>query len=168
MIAADNARAKAGEALLRDCDECPELVVVPAGEFLMGSPDSERGRFSEEGPVHRVTIGEPFAVGVYEVTFEEWDACVRGGGCGGHRPYDERMGSRESAGHQRELEGRPVVRGVVEQEDRQTVPAAQRIGVGVRGAGGDADAVSLRQDDIAGAGELRRNAYVRSGENGSI
>ena len=92
LMAAANARAKAGETLLRDCDECPELAVVPAGEFLMGSPDSEKGRFSEEGPVHRVTIGEPFAVGVYEVTFEEWDACVRGGGCGGHRPYDERWG----------------------------------------------------------------------------
>ena len=79
LMVAANARARAGERMLRDCEECPELVVVPAGEFLMGSPDSERGRFSEEGPVHRVTIVEPFAVGVYEVTFEEWDACVRGG-----------------------------------------------------------------------------------------
>ena len=92
LIAAANARVKAGETLLQDCNECPELVVVPAGEFLMGSPDSERGRVSEEGPVHRVTIGEPFAVGVYEVTFEEWDACARGGGCGEYRPHDEGWG----------------------------------------------------------------------------
>ena len=53
---------------------------------MMGSPPSEEGRGDDEGPVHRVTISEPFAVGVYEVTFEEWDACVSGGGCGGYRP----------------------------------------------------------------------------------
>ena len=70
--------------VIQDCAHCPEMVVVPAGEFQMGSPDSERGRFSGEGPVHRVTIGEPFAVGVHEVTFEEWDACVREGGCGAY------------------------------------------------------------------------------------
>ena len=92
LIAAANARVKGREVLLRDCDECPELVVVPAGEFLMGSADSERGRVSEEGPVHRVTIGEPFAVGAYEVTFEEWGACARGGGCGEYRPHDEGWG----------------------------------------------------------------------------
>ena len=47
----------------------------------MGSPASEEGRSDDEGPQHRVTIGSPFAVGVYEVTFDEWEACVRGGGC---------------------------------------------------------------------------------------
>ena len=92
LLAAANARVKAAKRPIRDCGECPELVVAPAGEFLMGSPDSERGRFSSEGPVHRVTIAEPFAVGVYEVTFEEWDACVRGGGCGGYRPRDRGWG----------------------------------------------------------------------------
>ena len=65
----------------RDCEGCPELVVVPSGSFLMGSPPGEEGRDADEGPVHRVTIGEPIAVGVYEVTFSEWDACRRGGGC---------------------------------------------------------------------------------------
>ena len=75
-------------ATLRDCDECPELVVVPAGSFMMGSPSSEEGRDDDEGPPHRVTIGAPFAVGIYEVTFAEWGACVRAGGCGGYRPSD--------------------------------------------------------------------------------
>ena len=70
----------------RDCPECPEMVEVPAGSFMMGSPESEEGRFGNEGPVHRVTIARPFAVGVYEVTFDEWDACVSDGGCGGYRP----------------------------------------------------------------------------------
>ena len=75
-----------------DCAACPEMVVVPAGSFMMGSPSSEEGRFGDEGLQHRVTIGSPFAVGVYEVTFAEWDACVRAGGCGGYRPGDEGWG----------------------------------------------------------------------------
>ena len=63
----------------------------------MGSPASEEGRFScpNEGPVHRVTIGQAFAVGVYEVTFAEWDACVNGGGCNGYRPADEGWGREQ-------------------------------------------------------------------------
>ena len=68
------------------------MVVVPEGSFLMGSPTDEAGRFDDEGPAHRVTIARPFAVGVYEVTFAEWDACVSGGGCGGRRPDDRGWG----------------------------------------------------------------------------
>ena len=71
---------------IRDCEACPDLVVVPAGSFMMGSPASEWGRFNNEGPQRRVTIAEPVAVGVYEVTFREWDACVSEGGCNGYRP----------------------------------------------------------------------------------
>ena len=67
----------------RDCEACPEMVVVPAGSFMMGSPDTEAGRWDREGPVHRVTIPAPFAVGKYEVTCVEWDACVAAGGCQG-------------------------------------------------------------------------------------
>ena len=76
----------------RDCGTCPEMVVVPPGSFMMGSPASEAGRGDDEGPRHRVTIGYPLAVGVYEVTFAEWDACVGAGGCGGYRPGDEGWG----------------------------------------------------------------------------
>ena len=56
--------------VLRDCAVCPEMVVVPPGSFMMGSPDSEEDRSYWEGPQHRVTIDYPVAVGVYEVTFE--------------------------------------------------------------------------------------------------
>ena len=56
----------------RDCDACPEMVVVPAGSFMMGS---EKGD-SDEKPVHRVTFGRPFAVGVYEVTRGEFGRFV--------------------------------------------------------------------------------------------
>ena len=66
----------------KDCDKCPVMVVVPAGEFVMGSPDDEGpDRNNDESPQHKVTIARPFAVGKYEVTFTEWDACVAGGGC---------------------------------------------------------------------------------------
>ena len=78
-------RPLAAGDVLRDCPECPALVVVPAGGFMMGSPASEGGQ-PNEWPQHQVRLGEPLAVGVYEVTFDEWDACVSGGGCNGYRP----------------------------------------------------------------------------------
>ena len=76
----------------RDCAGCPELVVVPSGTYKMGSPAGEGGRDGDEGPVHEVTFARPFAVGVYEVTFGEWDVCVSDGGCGGYRPGDRGWG----------------------------------------------------------------------------
>jgi len=76
----------------RDCPECPKMIVLPAGEFMMGSPESEKGRRDNEGPLHRVTIRRPFAIGKFEVTFAEWDACVTGGGCNAYMPRDEAWG----------------------------------------------------------------------------
>ena len=76
----------------RDCAECPEMVVVPSGSYMMGSPGGESGRYDHEGPRHRVRIDYRLAVGVNEVTFAEWDACVSAGGCRGHRPKDKRWG----------------------------------------------------------------------------
>lgn len=81
--------------VFRECAVCPEMVVVPSGSFVMGSPASEEGRSDQEGPQHRVTMGSPFAAGVYEVTFAQWDACLWAGGCGGLRPLDGGWG-RES------------------------------------------------------------------------
>ncbi len=75
----------------RDCPHCPEMVMIPAGSFLIGSPDSEEGRGADEGQ-HEVTVADSFAMGVYEVTFEEWDACVDDGGCDGYRPEDHGWG----------------------------------------------------------------------------
>jgi formylglycine-generating enzyme required for sulfatase activity len=76
----------------RECDKCPEIVVVPAGSFTMGSPQSEKERDKDEGPQHRVTFDRIFAVGKFAVTFEEWDACVADGGCNGYRPNDQGWG----------------------------------------------------------------------------
>ena len=75
----------------RDCPECPEMVVIPAGSFVMGSPANEPGRYLDEGPRHRVTIRREFAFGRYEVTFAEWDTCVHAGGCR-NRPRDNGWG----------------------------------------------------------------------------
>ena len=61
---------------LRDCEWCPELVVVPAGSFEMGTPATAADRYDNEGPVRRVTIAEPFAVGIYEVTRSEFGRFV--------------------------------------------------------------------------------------------
>lgn len=75
----------------RDCADCPEMVVIAAGRFIMGSPPSEPAREDAEGPQHRVTFARPFAMGKNTVTFEEWDRCVAAGGCK-HKPVDEGWG----------------------------------------------------------------------------
>ena len=60
----------------RDCAECPEMVVLPAGSYRMGSPSHEQGRVGDEGPVHEVTIAAPFAIGRHEVTVAEFGRFV--------------------------------------------------------------------------------------------
>ena len=82
VLSPDAERAlKPGQAFRECAKDCPEMVVVPAGEFIMGSPPTEKGRMPDEGPQHRVTIARPFAVSKYDVTFNDWDACVSVGGC---------------------------------------------------------------------------------------
>ena len=72
--------------VFRDCAYCPVMVKVPVGSFMMGS--SRDGSVNnDEWPQYRVTIASSFAVGVYEVTFAEWDTCVRAGGCEGYSPW---------------------------------------------------------------------------------
>jgi formylglycine-generating enzyme required for sulfatase activity len=64
------------EDSFRECENCPEMVVVPAGSFTMGSPKSETGRHENEAQ-HVVMIGKPFAVGKLHVTVGEFSAFVR-------------------------------------------------------------------------------------------
>ncbi len=60
--------------VFRDVDAfwCPEMVVMPAGQFVMGSPDDEEERHENEGPLHKVIIAAPFAVGRYPITRGEF------------------------------------------------------------------------------------------------
>jgi formylglycine-generating enzyme required for sulfatase activity len=96
----DDQRCLRPKDTFRDCGDCPEMVVVPAGSLMMGSSPAEIAALgkqfgkefveddaSREGPQRKVIIARPFAVGRFEVTFAEWDACVAAGGCK-HRPDD--------------------------------------------------------------------------------
>ena len=73
--------AKPGSDFKECANGCPVMIVIPAGKFIMGSPENEPDRDASEGPQHEVTIAKPFAVSKFEVTFEEWDACVAAAGC---------------------------------------------------------------------------------------
>src|SRR3954471_13432109 len=72
--------------ILRDCPDCPELVIVPPGDFVMGSNDTPY-----EKPERSLTVRRLFAIGRREVTFAEWDACADAGACK-HRPDDRGWG----------------------------------------------------------------------------
>jgi formylglycine-generating enzyme required for sulfatase activity len=85
--------------VFRDCPDCPEMVAIPPGSFVMGSTEEERRKFNVpalfdkmESPRHAVTITQPYAVGRFSITMEQWDACVADGGCGGYRPDDGGFG----------------------------------------------------------------------------
>lgn len=54
------------------------LVRIPAGRFLMGSPETETGRAKDESPLHEVTISRPFWMGAHEVTQQQWSAVMGG------------------------------------------------------------------------------------------
>jgi formylglycine-generating enzyme required for sulfatase activity len=101
LLTAEKEKTLTAGEMFRECKErCPEMVVIPAGTFVMGSPDGEtpivglngkpkpgplaakeEGRSDDEGPQHEVKIGHDFAAGKYAVTFDEWDECVAQGGC---------------------------------------------------------------------------------------
>ena len=85
-VVTQESRLEVGETF-QDCIECPEMVVIAPGSYMMGSPQSEEAHNSTQEPQHRVEISYQFAVGKFEVTFREWDACVAAGGCS-HNPTD--------------------------------------------------------------------------------
>lgn len=102
--AAEPVANPAGLREFRDCAACPLMVELPPGRYLMGRAEGEEGRTGlsrapnrpqrtrdGERPQVAVTIAYPFALGKYEVTFDEWDHCVDAGGCP-HRPGDRGWG----------------------------------------------------------------------------
>ena len=104
-----SAEAKAGwfkpgngkEEWFQDHPLGPEMVVIPAGEYLMGGPPGEEGRDDDEGPQHLVTIGKPFAVGRFAITFGEFTTFVE---ATGHEMPDKIRSYEE--GKWKEREGR--------------------------------------------------------------
>ena len=86
LVAGQEKEANPGTAF-KECDRgCPVMIVIPAGKFMLGSPENESERRSNEGPQHEVTIAWPFAVSKFEVTFEEWDACAAAAASVRNRP----------------------------------------------------------------------------------
>ncbi len=86
------ARTPKSSGGFKDCEHCPEMAVVPRGSFQMGSLKTEAGHDENEEPAHPVAIAKAFAIGRFELTFDEWDACIADGGCGGYKPDDAGWG----------------------------------------------------------------------------
>jgi formylglycine-generating enzyme required for sulfatase activity len=82
-------QSEASARIIQDCsDGCPQMVEIPAGRFQMGSK-----RYSREQPQHSVGIYDAIAVGRFATTFDDWEACVKGGGCvHNSAPADEGWG----------------------------------------------------------------------------
>ena len=92
VVAGDDAMPTKRGAEFKDCYACPTMVVLPKGSFMMGSPEKETHRSPNEGPQRKVSLAYPLAVGKFEVTFEEWDACRGEGGCRAEAAKDEGRG----------------------------------------------------------------------------
>ncbi|MEM9262445.1 MAG: SUMF1/EgtB/PvdO family nonheme iron enzyme [Pseudomonadota bacterium] len=81
---------KPGSAL-KDCELCPEMVVIGPGEFNLGAPEGEQSSENSERPIIPVEVGYSFAIGKTEVTFDQWAACHDAGACG-DKPNDQGWG----------------------------------------------------------------------------
>jgi len=77
----DAANLKPG-AVFKECRNCPDMVVIPAGKFVMGTPEDQEMHEKDEYQ-HEVTIAKPFALSKTEVTWDQWEACVRDNACDG-------------------------------------------------------------------------------------
>ena len=145
--------------LFRDCEGCPEMVILPAGSFTMGSTDAEAGRQPTEGPQHRVSLAT-FAAAKHEVTYDEWELCFREKGCTtnpgytawgrGKRPVIDVAwnDAKQYAAWLAKKSGKPY-------------RLLSRGGVGIRRARRHEHAVLFRRGDLGAAGELRRRRVLR-------
>ncbi|OUT79652.1 MAG: hypothetical protein CBB82_00750 [Betaproteobacteria bacterium TMED22] len=71
----------ASDQIIQDCDDCPSLVIIPAGEIDIRVPPGVIGRAHNAGWYTRVSFARAYAIGVFEVTNEQWHACIIAGGC---------------------------------------------------------------------------------------
>jgi formylglycine-generating enzyme required for sulfatase activity/serine/threonine protein kinase len=90
LTAIDALTLRPGKAF-RDCPQCPSMMVVPAGSFWQGSDETNPLALKKETPKRMVTITQPFAISVFEITMAQWDLCVDEGGCSA-RPVDNGWG----------------------------------------------------------------------------
>ncbi len=67
--------------IFRDCDTCPELVSIAPGQFMVGASGLGVAQPSPSASPQEVVVEKPFAIGRYEITFDDWDRCVSAGGC---------------------------------------------------------------------------------------
>ena len=134
-----------------------EMVLIPAGEFLMGSPDSDKDAATDEKPQHRVRITKPFYLGKYLVTQEQWEAVMGNNPShfkGPKNPVETRqLGRLPEVSRQAEREGRRAGR---------HVPVAHRGPVGICLPGGEHDAVLLRGRRAASSANMRGTTRTRA------
>jgi formylglycine-generating enzyme required for sulfatase activity len=90
VLTAEQERGLKPKDTFRECESCPEMVVVPAGAFSMGSTESEKDHNDNEGPHHVVTISRPFAVGKFHVTVDQFGVFARETGYVAHSGCDWR------------------------------------------------------------------------------
>jgi len=135
----------------KECANCPEMVVIPAGAFVMGQADSD----TDEVPLHAVTIVKPLAVAKFEVTFDEWDACVAHGGCT-TQPSDGGWGRGARPVILRELGRRPAICGLALAADRKELSAAVRGRMGICDTGPNNHGLSVGRRDRSRARRLHR------------
>jgi len=123
-VASSLSAARRGGEVFRDRADFPEMVVIPAGRFMMGASPDDAERYREEEPRHPVSVAG-FALARGDVTFAQWEACVADGGCNGYRPPGAGAGSLD----------RPVIN--VGWEDARAYVAwlNARLGEGRGGAG---------------------------------
>lgn len=129
----------------RDCPDCPEMVVIPAGRFDMG--DLAGGGNRNENPVRTVIINYRLAVGRFEVTFDQWNACVADGGCS-HKPDDEGWGQGD----------RPVIHVNANDAEQYVAWLNDRLGIGEL-AGGYRLLSEAEWEYVARAGTATRYSW---------
>jgi formylglycine-generating enzyme required for sulfatase activity len=120
VISAAPSRGSIANRQFDDCGGarwCPRMITLEAGDFVMGSDEKEPLRDSDEGPRRRTHV-RSFALGVFEVTFSQWFACVNDGGCEGYAPPEYAAG----------LDEHPVINISWRDAQRYTAWLSQRTG----------------------------------------
>ena len=145
--------ALADLAVFRDAPFAPEMVVIPAGEFWMGSAEREEGAYDDERPRHRVTIWQRFAIGRYPVTFQEYNQfCVK---TQRRKPEDEGWGKKRRPVINVSWEDAQAYVGWLSRETRPSIPFGLGGRMGICVSCRDGDPVFVRRCDHSEGRELQ-------------